>query len=70
MRDSTVIPDWEDNTERRIGILEKKMDDILNPQAGIYPLVRSIESRLKGYAISILTAVIVGIVVQIILYRH
>lgn len=70
MREGSLIPDWESNTERRLGIVEAKVDKILDPEAGIYPLMRNVESRLKTYAISILTMIIVGIIVQIILYNH
>lgn len=70
MREGGGIQDWEENTERRLGILESKVDKILDPQAGVYPLMRTIESRLKSWAISILTMIVVGIIVQVILYRH
>ena len=63
------MPEWEEQAERRIGVLEAKMDKVLDPERGIYPLMRNIESRLKGYAISILVAILVGIIVQVVLYR-
>jgi hypothetical protein len=73
------VGEWEANTERRLGILEHKMDKLLDPEAGIYPLLnvaaataanvaQRAETRLTRWAIAILTSV-VGTLITIIVTR-
>ena len=59
------LPLWEEQTERRLGIVEHKVDKLLDPETGIYPKLNSIEGRLSRWAIAILSSVMVGIIVQV-----
>jgi hypothetical protein len=60
--------EWEDNTERRLGIAEHKIDKLLDPVEGIYALLASIERRLAAWAIAILTAIIVSLIAMLIVF--
>lgn len=60
------IPEWDENTERRVGILESKMDKLLDPETGIYSKLSGIESRLQRWAIAILGAILVSLIVQLV----
>lgn len=66
--DTDVYPEWYENTERRIGILEKKVDDMLNPKDGIYPAMSRVESKLKSWAIAILSSIIISIIVELVMF--
>lgn len=52
------VADWEENTERRVGILENKVDKLLDPEHGIYPKISRAETRLTRWAIAILTTAV------------
>lgn len=53
---------WEENTERRVGIIEMKMDKLLDPETGIYPKLDDVMVRLRTWAIGILTALLLNLV--------
>lgn len=55
---SAMPIEWEEQTERRLGIVENKVDKIMDPETGIYPKLSGIESRLKTYVITILVTVL------------
>ena len=38
--------------------MEKKVDDLLDPQTGVYPMLRRGQDRLEHWAIGILTALV------------
>jgi hypothetical protein len=60
---------WEENTERRIGIAEQKLDKLLDPERGIYARLARIEGNLMRWAIAILASIIVSLVVQLLTGR-
>jgi hypothetical protein len=60
------LPAWEENTERRLGIVEHKVDKLLDPETGIYPKMDAVQARLQQWAIALLTAIVVGAAVQLI----
>lgn len=53
---------WEENTERRLGIVEQKVDKLLDPETGIYPKLEDVGNRLRTWAIAILTALLLTLV--------
>lgn len=60
---------WEENTERRLGIVEMKIDKLLDPESGIYPKIDVLSGRLRGWAIGILTALVlnlIGVIVSLL----
>ena len=67
--DDEVTYTWIENTERRIGILEQKIDKLLDPELGIYAKLASLNARLSGWAIAILTTIIASLIVQIVTGR-
>lgn len=65
--------EWEEATERRLGVVEQKIDKILDPEAGIYPRLSQLEGRLVRWAIAILTTllgVLVAVIVEITIGLH
>lgn len=60
-RDRARLPEWEESTERRIGILEHKIDKLLDPETGIYSHMTRISSQLSRWAIAILTGLLVNL---------
>lgn len=64
---------WEENTERRVGIVEAKMDKLLDPENGIYPKLGSIEDRLAQQFNTLLLALLtatITVVLTLVLTRH
>lgn len=61
---------WEENTERRVGILEQKVDKILDPENGIYPKLGGIEDKLTRYAVAILIGLVGNLTILILTTRH
>ena len=62
----TPVPEWEEATERRLGIVEQKVDKILDPELGIYPKLTQIEGRLTRWAIGILTSCVAVLVLEFV----
>lgn len=58
---------WEENTERRVGILEQKVDKILDPETGIYPSLTKLNGQLMRWAIGILTALVMNLALVLVL---
>lgn len=58
---------WEENTERRLGIVEQKVDKILDPETGIYPKLDIMGGKLRGWAIGILTALCLNLALALVL---
>lgn len=61
----SLLPEWEEQTERRLGLVEHKVDKLLDPETGIYPKLTAIEGRLKSWAIAILSGIGVEVLVQL-----
>lgn len=61
-----VSTTWEENTERRVGILEQKMDKVLDPRDGIYPTVTRIETRMMRWAVAILSGIVANLVLNLL----
>lgn len=53
---------WEENTERRLGILEQKMDKLLDPEHGIYPKLSHIDRRIAYSTVGILLGLVANLV--------
>lgn len=49
---------WEENTERRLGIVEQKVDKVLDPETGVYPKLTNLDVRIKNYVITILLTIL------------
>jgi hypothetical protein len=60
------VATWEENTERRVGIVEAKMDKILDPEIGIYPKLGSIEDRLARQFNALLLALLTATVTVVL----
>lgn len=56
MSGTNQLPEWEANTERRLGIVEQKIDKMLDPIDGIWPSILSAEHRLQRWAVGIMVA--------------
>ncbi len=54
------LPEWEENTERRLGIVEQKIDKLLDPEHGIYPKVNQVQVSLMRWGIVILTTLLIN----------
>lgn len=52
------VVEWEEATERRLGIVEQKVDKLLDPETGIYPKLTQIEAHLAKWALGILTTLV------------
>lgn len=50
---------------RRLELVEADVDRILDPETGLYPLLRAMESRLKSVAIMVLLSVLVNMVLYL-----
>lgn len=57
-----VSTSWEENTERRLGIVEQKVDKILDPQSGVYPKMEEVANKLRAWAIVILTTLVLNLI--------
>jgi len=58
---------WDRNTERRLKDLERKVDKMLDPETGIYPKLDDLAGSLRGWAIGLLTALVLNLVGVIVL---
>lgn len=58
--------EWEEATERRLGIVEQKVDKLLDPEVGIYPKLERVENRLSRKVIAVLTSVVGVLILEII----
>jgi hypothetical protein len=52
------VTGWEENTERRLGIVEQKVDKLLDPEIGIYPKLGGIEDKLTRYFVGLLVVLV------------
>lgn len=57
---------WEENTERRLGIVENKVDKLLDPEIGIYPKLADLGDRLQRWAIALLTTLLIAVVLELV----
>lgn len=58
---------WEENTERRMGIVEMKVDKLMDPEVGIYPKIEGLGRRLLVWAVGILTALVTNLAMLVFL---
>lgn len=53
-------------SDRRLQVVERKVERLLDPETGIYAKLDDVEQRLRGWAIAILTSVIVAILLLVV----
>ena len=50
------------DVDRRLELVENDVDRLLDPETGIYALLRAMEGRLKSVAIMVLIACLVNLI--------
>lgn len=66
MGSSEKLLSWEENTERRVGIMEQKVDKLLDPETGIYPKLTGVQVSLTRWGIAVLTVLLINAMLMII----
>jgi hypothetical protein len=54
------------DVERRLTLVERDVDRLLDPETGIYAKLDSMSDRLRGWAIAILTGLIGALLLEVV----
>jgi hypothetical protein len=52
--------------ERRLTLVERNVDRLLDPETGIYAKLDSMVGRLRGWAIALMTGIIAALLLEVV----